>query len=257
MTRLGHVGDAPPPGYVYSVDPFLVLVVTLAILAVLAAMAFVVPLALGPREGRPPLADLSFFAAIGLGFLVLEVVLIQRFVLFLGFPTYALSVVLFSLLLFTGAGSFLSSRLGEPRRALVGALACGLALIAAASVALQPLLRALIDLPFAARVVVSVAILAPFGLALGVAMPTGLRRLGGLYPAGVPRAWGVNGISSVLASALAVAVAIAFGFTVATLVAFACYAAALVHALLGRWPRQGSRDADPRAEPAQPAGVAT
>ena len=52
-----------------------------------------------------------FFAAIGLGFLLLEVALIQRFVLFLGFPTYALSVVLFALLVFTGIGSLLSARL--------------------------------------------------------------------------------------------------------------------------------------------------
>ncbi|MGH2780982.1 MAG: hypothetical protein ACRDLA_06145, partial [Thermoleophilaceae bacterium] len=123
MTRLGDVADATRPGYVTSVDPFFVLLITLGILVALCALAFVVPLALGPRAGRPPLRSLSFFAAIGLGFLVLEVVLIQRFVLFLGFPTYALSIVLFSLLLFTGAGSLASGRARDQRRALVGALA--------------------------------------------------------------------------------------------------------------------------------------
>ena len=64
---------------------------------------------------RPPLGSLVFFAAIGLGFLMLEIVLVQRFVLFLGFPTYALSVVLFSLLLFTGPG--LAARGPGPRSA--------------------------------------------------------------------------------------------------------------------------------------------
>jgi hypothetical protein len=239
MTRLGSVGDGTPAGYVTSVDPFLVLLITLGILVALCAVAFAVPLALGPREGRPPLSSLSFFAAIGLGFLVLEVVLIQRFVLFLGFPTYALSIVLFALLLFTGAGSLMSTRLGEPRRTLVAALAVAAVLIAAAAAGLQPLLRALIDLPFALRVVVSVLVIAPFGLVLGTAMPIGLRRLGARYPVGIPWAWGINGITSVIASVLAVAVAIAFGFTAATLVALACYLAALAHALLGSWPERG------------------
>ena len=113
-----HVGDAPPPGYVYSVDPFLVLLVTLG--DPRGARGGGVRGAAGARAARgPPAARrrCRFFAAIGLGFLVLEVVLIQRFVLFLGFPTYALSVVLFSLLLFTGAGSL---AVGAPRRAARG-----------------------------------------------------------------------------------------------------------------------------------------
>ncbi len=109
-------------------------------------------------------------------------------------------------------------------------------MIAVAAFALQPLLRALIELPFAARVAVSVVLIAPFGLALGTSMPIGLRRLAATHPAGVPWAWGINGITSVIASVLAVAVAISFGFTVATLVALACYLGALAHALFASWP---------------------
>ncbi len=88
-----------------SRSPYQVLVVTLLILLALSALAFVLPLRLVRGQGRPSLVSLLFFAAIGIGFLTLEIVLIQRFVLFLGFPTYALSVVLFSLLVFTGIGS--------------------------------------------------------------------------------------------------------------------------------------------------------
>jgi hypothetical protein len=240
MRRLGDIGATPPPGYLYSIDPFRVLVLTLAILAVLCAVGFVLPLAFVRREGgRPGAGALSFFAFIGLGFLLLEVVLIQRFVLFLGFPTYALSVVLFALLVFTGLGALLSAR-GTPRRMLVRALAAVTLLTAAAAFGLQPLLRALIDLPFAARVVVAVVLLAPAGLAMGMAMPIGLRRLVDLHPGGVPWAWAVNGLTSVLASALAVAIAITAGFTVATLAACACYAAALVHAARGHWAEGGN-----------------
>jgi hypothetical protein len=246
MRRLQDVAKAPPPGYLYSVDPFRVLLLTLAILAVLCVLGFVLPLFAVRRAGRPGARALSFFAFIGLGFLLLEVVLIQRFVLFLGFPTYALSVVLFALLVFTGLGALLSSR-GAPRRTLALALAAVVVTTAAAAFGLQPLLRALIDLPFAVRVVVSVALLAPAGIAMGMAMPIGLRRLQALAPAGVPWAWAVNGLTSVLASALAVAIAITAGFTVATLAACACYVAALVHAARGRWPA-ASADRGARAD---------
>jgi hypothetical protein len=256
MRRLADVTHAPPPGYLYSVDPFRVLVLTLAILAVLCAIGFALPLAVVQRGGggaRPGARALSFFAFIGLGFLLLEVMLIQRFVLFLGFPTYALSVVLFALLVFTGLGALLAERLGDrPRQALSGALASVAVLSAAAAFGLQPLLRALIDLPFPARVAVAVALLAPLGVGLGMAMPIGLKRLVVLHPRGVPWAWAVNGLTSVLASALAVAVAITAGFTVATLAACGCYLLALLHAARGRW---GDATA-PGPPPADPAGAA-
>jgi hypothetical protein len=162
--------------------------------------------------------------------------MIQRFVLFLGFPTYSLSVVLASLLTFTGIGAALSGRWRDPRRALTVALCLAVLLILGAAFALHPLLDALIDLPFAARILITAAILGPFGLTLGMAMPIGLRRLSGLSASGVPWAWGVNGVTSVLASVLAITVAIIWGFTVATLVAAGCYAIAAAHAVLGAWP---------------------
>ena len=256
LQRVGHFGETAAPGGFRVPDPTLILAVTLAILVVLSAAAFALPLALVRGEGRPSIGSLSYFGAIGLGFLVLEVVLIQRFVLFLGFPTYALSVVLFALLIFTGIGSLLSQRAGEtaPRRALVTALSAGALMIALAAFGLQPLLRGLIELPFGARIACTVVLLAPLGIVLGMAMPLGLRRLQALYPAGVAWAWGINGIASVLASVLAVTVAIMFGFTVATLLALACYLGALAHALWGRWPAaEGDRPPSPSREPASVA----
>jgi hypothetical protein len=235
MTRPGQIFDATQWDTL-SRSPYQVLIATLIILLALCALAFALPLRLGRGGGRPSLGSLLFFAAIGIGFLTLEIVLIQRFVLFLGFPTYALSVVLFSLLVFTGLGSLIAGRFADQRRALLWALGISVILIAASAIGLQDLLRALIDLPFAARVAVAVAALAPFGLALGMAMPIGLRRLSGLHPEGVPWAWGINGITSVLASVLAIAVAITWGFGAATALAFACYLGALAHAALGRWP---------------------
>ena len=164
--------------------------------------------------------------------------MIQRFVLFLGFPTYALSIVLFALLVFTGLGSLISTRIGDPRRTLLITLGISIALIVLAAFGLQPLLRATIAAPFVLRIILTVVLLAPFGLSLGMAMPIGLGRLSTLYPAGVPWAWAVNGIASVLASVLAIAVALVSGFTITFLLAACFYLVALACAALWRWPER-------------------
>jgi Spermine/spermidine synthase domain len=242
MRRLGALGTHGP-GYLYdAADPFLVLLITFGILTVLSLALVAAPLVLTARRERPPLSALGFFAAIGLGFLTLEIALIQRFVLFLGFPTYALSVVLFSLLLWTGLGSLLAGRVRDARRALTVSLVVAGVLIAASAFGLLPLLAALIDLPFAARVAITVALLAPAGVPLGMAMPLGLNRLAALYPRGVAWAWGVNGVASVVASAGAITVAIMAGFPAATLVALACYLGALAHVVLGAWPERATAE---------------
>ena len=236
MTRLADTFKAMPSSYVYTVNPYTMLAVTVAILMLLSLLAFWAPLRSVPKKERPPHSSLVYFAGIGLGFLILEVTLIQRFVLFLGFPTYALSVVLFALLIFTGLGSFLSARWRDPRRGLLISLGVAAALIALSAYLLQPLLADLITIPFAARVAITVALIAPVGLTLGTAMPIGLRRLGSLHPSGIPWAWGVNGIASVLAAAFGVFIAINWGFAVTTLVALGFYMVAIAHAAFGRWP---------------------
>ena len=255
MRRLRDLGQGAPKGYFYSIDPTVILLITLGVLVVLSLIAFAVPLALvrGPR--RPPPGSLLLFAAIGLGFLILEVSLVQRFVLFLGFPTYALSVVLFALLLFTGLGALLTTRWSRPRGAVTLALGAALGLILAAAFGLQPLLAALIGLPFAVRVGIAVLLLLPLGLTLGTVMPVGLARLERLHPGATPWAWGLNGVMSVVASVLAVAVAISFGFTVTTLVAFGCYAVALASVVFGGWPAEDRAEERVEAAAPEPARV--
>jgi hypothetical protein len=255
MTRLRNV-NRHLAGYIYATDPLLVLAVTLGILVVLALLAFVAPILLVRRTGRATVGALSYFLWIGLGYLMLEVVLIQRLVLFLGFPTYSLSVVLSSLLASTGVGSLLTTRLTRRRRrGLPVALGIVAVLSLALALGLEPLLRALISLPFAARVAVSVGVLAPLGIAMGLAMPIGLARLEALHPGATPWAWAVNGIASVVASVLAIAIAIEAGFAVATLAAGACYALALAHSLWAAWPARAAPEPDLVA--AEPAGART
>jgi spermidine synthase len=246
MTRLGDIGATDT--YQYSTDPVDVLLLTLGILLVLSLLAFFLPLRLARDVERPTVRSLSFFAAIGLGFLLLEIALVQRFILFVGFPAYALSVVLFALLVFTGIGSALSARFANPRRALTVALTSVIGLTVISAFGLQRFLASLLDLPFPMRVALSVVMLAPLGLALGMCMPIGLQRFRRSHPTGVPYAWGVNGVASVLASVLGVAVAINFGFRVAALLAAVCYLGALVHVLADRWTEAEQQPGDEGTE---------
>ena len=168
--------------------------------------------------------QLLYFVAVGLGFILVEIAFIQRFVLFLGHPTYALTVVIFLLLLSSGAGSLLSRRwLPEPARVwlplllLVGAI-CMYVLF------LPGLLNALVGLRFELKVLISGLILIPLGLAMGMPFPTGLRALsnadslaGEATGNAVEWAWAMNAASSVLGSVLAMVIAIYWGlnFTLA------------------------------------------
>jgi hypothetical protein len=225
-----------PPADAPKNDPVSILLLTLVILLVCATAAFLLPLVLARRTRKPPPASsLLYFAAIGLGYLLVEIVFVQRFVLFLGFPTYSLSVVLFAQLTFTGIGAFIAPRLGLTKPTLSLALAAAIAMLATAALGLQPLLAALIDQPFSLRLVLSVLLIAPIGLVLGFAMPIGLHRFEALFPAAVPYAWAVNGLASVVSSVLGVAIALFMGFRAATLVAAGCYAVAFLHARVGKW----------------------
>ena len=128
MKRLGDLGEQMD-GYSYAVDPVLILFLAFGVIVVLATLGYVVPLLLARHVTRPPPSALAYFVLIGLGFLLVEAVFIQRFVLMLGYPTYSLSVVLASLLAFTGLGSWLSARWPDARRGLLISLATATVLI--------------------------------------------------------------------------------------------------------------------------------
>jgi spermidine synthase len=190
------------------------LLLLLAVVAVAAALCVYLPLRLLAARGlRVPGAMRHgvFFAALGLGYLAIEMALLQKFGLFLGHPNYALSVVLASLLLATGVGSLLSgaivARVGGLRRmSYVVAV-----LVLAEHVLVLPSLPRLIGLPFPARVLIVFALVAPLGLCLGTFFPTALEVLKPTAAPFVPWAWGINGIFSVLAPVLSVAVSMTWG----------------------------------------------
>jgi len=211
------------------------------VISVVAVLAFlIVPLLLRGRwkqQERQPMVSLFYFVVVGLGYILVEIAFIQRYVLFLGHPTYALTVVVFLLLLSSGAGS-LASRTWSSQANLRW---LPLILIAAALLMhvfmLPGLLNGLVGLPFTAKLLVSAVLLVPLGFLMGMPFPTGLRALAGSVSESgettsdgnaVEWAWAMNAASSVLGSVLAMVIAIQFGLNVT----LACGAFAYLTALL-------------------------
>ena len=181
-----------------------------------------------PRKGR----SVIYFASLGFGFIFIEITLIQKLTLFLGYPTYSLTVTLASILLFTGVGALLSGRwAGQVQRAIP---VLGVAIVALTlfyAFALAPLTDALLTTPLLARVAVAFLVLAPLGLCLGMFMPLGLGAVAALtdHPSEyVAWGWAVNGFASVVGSVLTTMLAMAFGFQTVLFVALAIYLVALV-----------------------------
>jgi hypothetical protein len=216
------------------------------LLVALGLVAIVLPLALRQRRrlkapGAAP--TLAYFFTLGFCFMFLEIGLIQKAILVVEHPTYSVAVVLSSLLGATALGALLSQRLRWPLGRIALVAASAIALVGGTyAFALNPLLQALLPLPFGARMALLVLIIAPLGVALGMLFPTGLRRLGsGPGEPLVPWAVAVNAFASVIGSLLSLPFAILFGFK-------ALFATGVVLYLVGclafvRLPRAARADA--------------
>jgi hypothetical protein len=211
------------------------LLTLMGISALLVFLFVLGPLALA---GRPPIRDwfpwIVYFGALGAGFMLLEVAVLQRFVLLLGHPVYSLTVTLFSLLLGTGAGAALSRRVRPARLTrstalvLVTIVGVGLGFLLVVS----PVIAWAIPFARPARIALAVAIIAPIGMILGVPMPAGIQLLRVRRPEMLTWAWGMNGAFSVVGATLAIFIAMNWGFQVTLFTSSATYLLALVALLV-------------------------
>jgi hypothetical protein len=218
---------AHPYGRVEMQSGQLVLLPLLAV-AILSALAFILaPLALFRRRGiySPAAAGLAvYFAALGFGFMFIEISFIQKFVLFLGYPTYSLTVVLSALLVASGLGSLASRRLITRAERSLGWGLAGLLVVGGLYLAFGGVVfDAFLGYALWARIMVAVAMIAPLGFAMGVFFPTGVRVVNEVAPQFVPWAWGINASTSVVAAILAVMLAMTVGFRMVGLVSLAVY----------------------------------
>ena len=196
----------------------------------------------GAVRGPGWLWIVGYFACLGLGYIVVQIGLLQRLILLLGKPIYSLAVILSTMLLASGCGSFVAGALAPPRlRARLALVLGGAAAVLVAYAFLLPaLIDALLGSRFGVRLAGAVALVALPGFLLGMPFPSGIRALEGIgRRALVPWVWGINGAMSVLASVTAIILAIELGYTAVFLLGAACYALAAL--LLARWP-SASRD---------------
>ncbi len=208
------------------------------LLSVVTVLAFlIVPLLFGAREPHARALPLTYFIAIGLGYILVEIAFIQRFVLFLGHPTYALTVVVFLMLLASGIGSMMSRR-WITRTALgrVPLLVITAAILTYAFL-LPSVLPSLVGMAFTGKLAISGLLLVPLAFAMGMPFPTGLRALARAPAGGLPGedrssensiewAWAMNAAASVLGSVLAIVVGIRFGLKTTLLCGAVAYAVA-------------------------------
>jgi hypothetical protein len=216
---------------------YLVLVVLLALVILLSAGLILLPLIWRKDEGGRrkdeiffpssfilhPSSFFLYFALLGLGFLFVEIPLLQRFILYLGQPAYAFAAVTSTLLVAAGIGSaYLATRMSLR---LVLPLITFLVIIY--PFLLPPLFDASLKFPFAGRVVITAAALFPLGILLGIPFPGGLRLVAQESPRLIPWIWAVNGCASVISAVLAAILALTWGFAVVL------WCAALAYGLAG------------------------
>ncbi len=238
---------------------YLILVSTLVQAVVLSVVLILAPLRFY-RVSSAPSADkwrvAAYFLTIGLAFLFIEIASIQRFILFLGHPVYAIAVVLCGFLVFAGLGSGTSPRLAawvapghasattrgwrgrlQPRLGALDLAVAGIVVVALLYLLiLPPLFRLLVALPDAPKIAIAFLLIAPLAFCMGMPFPLALSRVSACAPGLVPWAWGVNGCASVLSAILATLLAMNIGFTCVMLLAIALYlvAAASLRAPLAR-----------------------
>jgi hypothetical protein len=206
---------------------YFVLVALLAVAVVTSGVLILLPLAFQEKGGHEAAQaavrgrTLIYFGLLGLGFLFVEIPLMQRFILFLDQPIYAFTAVLAAVLLFSGLGSLAAPHLSVRRTLPLLVVA-----ILVYPLGLPFLFQSLLGAPLPVRLLVTGLSLAPLGFLMGIPFPGGLAWLRERAPGLIPWAWAVNGCMSVLASVLAAMIALSVGFSWVLVTAALVYAGA-------------------------------
>lgn len=210
---------------------YLVNVAVLAQAAAFALIVFLLPLlrrrGMGDISHAEVLCGFGYFLCLGLGFLFVEIVLIERFTFFLNDPTLAFALVLSAMLIASGLGSAFSSRfVPRPRAGIRLACAVAATLAAFSGLLLPRLLDLALAWPDPAKLALAVAIAAPLGFFMGMPFPLALSTYRGSKSAFIPWAWSVNGALSVVATPLANILAVSYGYSWVFLASLGLYALA-------------------------------
>ena len=209
------------PGY------FLTFMVFFVILALSLLLIFV-PMLFLKIKGRGIPFTLFYFGGLGIGFMFVEIVFIQQFILYLGEPIYSAAAVISGILLFSGAGSYASSRFPAERKILSINLLIIVPLIALYAFLLSFVLQNTVHLSMFLKIPLTLLLISPPSFFMGMAFPLGVRLLSGMNETLIPWAWGINGYLSVISAVLAILISIHTGFLMVLLFAALAYFIAFV-----------------------------
>lgn len=190
---------------------YLLLVITLIQIAVVSFVLVLLPLFRRGWKGKDKAGVLLYFGGIGLGYMFVEMVFIQHFMLYFGHPVYAAAAVITALLLFSGLGSFMAGRVSGKRRSLLFIMSAIVVLLFLYAVVLMPLLQQTMHAGLPVKLLIVLLLMAPLAFCMGVPFPAGLSRLAHTGPTEIPWAWGLNGCISVISAVLATLIAVEAG----------------------------------------------
>jgi spermidine synthase len=209
------------PGY------FLTFIVFFVILALSLLLIFV-PMLFMKIKGRGIPFTLLYFGGLGVGFMFVEIVFIQQFILYLGEPIYSAAAIISGILLFSGAGSYTSSRFPAKRKILSINLLIIVPLIVLYALLLGVILRNTVHLSMILKILLTLALISPPSFFMGMAFPLGVRLLSGMNESLIPWAWGINGYLSVISAVLAILISFHTGFMMVLVLAALAYLIAYI-----------------------------
>ena len=211
---------------------YLIVVVTLIQVTLISLLLIITPLfRLGWHGGW---GVLLYFGGIGMGYMFVEIVFIQRFILYLGNPIYAAAAMICALLIFSGLGSYITSRIEIGQARLFTVFLGIIGLLFVYSFSLTSVLQQTIGLPDFFKVMIMIFVIAPLAFLMGLPFPSELKRLNRKSPQLVPWSWAINGCASVISTALATVIAAELGFKWVTILAAAAYGLPLISTITSK-----------------------
>jgi hypothetical protein len=202
---------------------YLIVVVTLIQSAILALLFILLPLFRLRKNNSKGSGTLIYFASLGIGYMFVEIILIQRFVLYFGQPIYALSAVISTMLIASGIGSLVSGRVKAYPRHIAGIALVVTACLLILAFGLTPFMQLSMASPLYLKILWGLLIIGIPAFFKGMLFPLGIRHLSSYDHHQIPWAWGINGSISVISTSLATLIAVEAGFRVVMIVAVGCY----------------------------------
>lgn len=202
---------------------YLIVVITLIQISIASFVLILLPLFKLDRKEKNKFWIILYFSGIGLGYMFVEMVFIQRFILYFGSPVYSASAVITSLLIFSGMGSYASNYFLLKRKRLLMVFGIIVSMLFVYSFILTPVLQQTVHFKLPFKLLLVFLLIAPLAFCMGIPFPAGITHLSKMNAAQIPWAWGLNGCVSVISTALATIVAVEMGFTCVMLFAALAY----------------------------------